>query len=155
MKTILEDLRFGLRTLLKRPGFFAIAVLTLGLGIGANSAIFSTVNAVLLRPLSFPDSESIVLLEGINPRQGITQSNMSVPDIVDWQNHNQSLERIAGFVSGGVLMMSDEETERVLSAGVSGDFFALMRTSAVLGRTLHPDDARTGSENVAVVSYGS
>ncbi len=154
MKTLLEDLRYGLRTLIKRPGFFAIAVLTLGLGIGANSAIFSTVNAVLLRPLSFPDSESIVLLEGVNPRQGITQSNMSVPDIVDWQTQNQSFEQIAAFVTGGVLLMSTDETERVLSAGVSGDFYALMRTNAVLGRTLQPDDARTGHDDVAVLSYG-
>src|SRR5688572_27342026 len=154
MKTLLEDLRYGLRTLLKRPGFFAIAVLTLGLGIGANSAIFSTVNAVLLRPLSFPDSESIVLLEGINPRQGITQSNMSVPDIVDWQTQNQSFEQIAGFVTGGVLLMSNDETERVLSAGVSGDFFPLLRTNAELGRTLQPGDAQKGHDDVAVLSYG-
>ncbi|HKO60924.1 MAG TPA: ABC transporter permease [Pyrinomonadaceae bacterium] len=154
MKTLLEDVRYGLRTLLKRPGFFAVAVLTLGLGIGANSAIFSTVNAVLLRPLSFPDSESLVLLEGVHTRQGITQSNMSVPDIVDWQNQNQSFEQIAAFVTGGVLMMSNEETERVLAAGVSGDFFPLMRTNAALGRTLQPDDARKGHDNVAVLSYG-
>src|SRR5687768_3847218 len=154
MKTLLEDLRYGLRTLLKRPGFFAVAVVTLALGIGANSAIFNTVNAVLLRPLSFPESENIVLLEGINPPQGITQSNMSVPDILDWQTQNQSFEQIAGFLSGGVLLTSNEETERVLAAGVTGDFFALMRTNAALGRTLQPDDARKGYDNVAVLSYG-
>jgi predicted permease len=154
MKTLVNDLRYGLRSLMKRPGFFAVAVLTLGLGIGANSAIFSAVNAVLLRPLSFPDSESIVLFEGMNPRKGITQSNMSVPDIVDWQNQNQSFEQIAGFVSGGVLLMNNDETERVLSAGVSGDFFALMRTNTALGRTLQPDDARKGHDDVAVLSYG-
>jgi len=154
MKTFLQDLQYGVRTLLKRPGFFAVAVLTLGLGIGANSAIFSTVNAVLLRPLSFPDSERLVLLEGVHTRQGITQSNMSVPDIVDWQTQSQSFEQIAGFITGGVLMMSNDETERVLSAGVSGDFFALMRTNPALGRTLQQDDARTGHDNVAVLSYG-
>ena len=154
MKALLKDLQYGLRTLLKRPGFFVVAVLTLGLGIGANSAIFSTVNAVLLRPLSFPDSESLVLLEGEHTRQGISQSNMSVPDIVDWQNQNQTFEQIAGFVAGGVLMMSNDETERVLAAGVSGDFFALMRANAVLGRTLQPDDARKGYDDVAVLSYG-
>jgi len=129
MKTLVNDLRYGLRSLMKRPGFFAVAVVTLGLGIGANSAIFSAVNAVLLRPLSFPDSESIVLFEGMNPRKGITQSNMSVPDIVDWQNHNQSFEQIAGFVSGGVLLMNNDETERVLSAGVSADSFPLLGTN--------------------------
>ena len=154
MKTLVNDLRYGLRSLMKRPGFFAVAVLTLGLGIGANSAIFSTVNAVLLRPLSFPDSESLVLLQGVHTRQGISQSNMSVPDIVDWQNQNQSFEQIAGFVTGGVLIMSNDETERVLAAGVSGDFFASLRTNAALGRTLQPDDGRKGHDDVAVLSYG-
>ena len=154
METLLKDISYGIRNLIKRPGFFAVAVITLALGIGANSAIFNTVNAVLLRPLSFPESENIVLLEGINPRQGITQSNMSVPDILDWQSQNQSFEQIAGFLSGGVLLTSNEETERVLAAGVTGDFFALMRTNAALGRTLQTDDARKGYDNVAVLSYG-
>jgi putative ABC transport system permease protein len=112
------------------------------------------VNAVLLRPLAFPESENIVLLEGINPPQGITQSNMSVPDILDWQTQNKSFEQIAGFLGGGVLLTSNEETERVLAAGVTGDFFALMRSNAALGRTLQPDDARKGYDNVAVLSYG-
>lgn len=154
METLLKDISYGIRNLIRRPGFFAVAVITLGLGIGANSAIFNTVNAVLLRPLSFPESENIVLLEGINPAQGITDSNMSVPDILDWQTQNQSFEQIAGFLSGGVLLASNEETERVLAAGVTGDFFALMRTNAALGRTLQPDDARKGYDNVAVLSYG-
>lgn len=154
METLLKDVSYGIRNLIKRPGFFAIAVVTLALGIGANSAIFNTVNAVLLRPLSFPESENIVLLQGINPAKGITQSNMSVPDILDWQTQNQSFEQIAGFLSGGVLLTSNEETERVLAAGVTGDFFALMRTNAALGRTLQPDDARKGHDNVAVLSYG-
>src|SRR3977135_2264038 len=101
METLLKDIRYGLRSLLKRPGFTAVAVLTLALGIGANSAIFSAVNAVLLRPLSYPDSERIVLLEGVNPSKGITQSNMSVPDLLDWQKQNQVFEQMAGFSSGG------------------------------------------------------
>ena len=154
METLLKDISYGIRNLIKRPGFFAVAVITLALGIGANSAIFNTVNAVLLRPLSFPESENIVLLEGINPAQGITDSNMSVPDILDWQTQNKSFEQIAGFLGGGVLLTSNEETERVLAAGVTGDFFTLMRTNAALGRTLQPDDARKGYDNVAVLSYG-
>ncbi len=154
METLLKDIRYGIRNLIKRPGFFAVAVVTLALGIGANSAIFNTVNAVLLRPLSFPDSESLVLLEGVNPPQGITQSNMSVPDIVDWQSQSQSFEQIAGFISGGALLSSNEETERVLASWVSGDFFALLRTNAALGRNLQADDARKEPVEVAVLSYG-
>ncbi len=154
METLFKDLQYGIRNLLKRPGFFAIAVITLGLGIGANSAIFNTVNAVLLRPLSFPDSESIVLFEGLNPSYGTTDGNMSVPDLVDWQSQNQSFEQIAGFISGGVLLTSNEETERIRASSVTGNFFALMRTNAALGRTLQPDDARKGHDDIAVLSYG-
>ncbi len=152
METLIKDLRYAIRSLLKRPGFFAVAVITLALGIGANTAIFNTVNAVLLRPLSFPDSERVVLLEGTNPAKGITQSNMSVPDLVDWQTQNQSFEQLAGFVSGGSLLASNDETERVRTSAVTGDFFSMMRTNAIHGRALQPDDMQTGKEPVAVVS---
>ena len=101
METLFKDVRYGFRSLLKRPGFTAIAVITLALGIGANSAMFSTVNAVLLKPLRYPDADRIVLLEGINPSAGITQSNMSIPDFADWHAQDQSFEQLAGFVSGG------------------------------------------------------
>jgi putative ABC transport system permease protein len=154
METLLKDIRYAVRSLLKRPGFFAIAVITLALGIGANSAIFTTVNAVLLRPLPYPESERLVLLEGINPRQGITQSNMSVPDFVDWQSQNQSFEQLAGFVSGGSVLASGDETERVRAASVTADFFPLMRMDAGNGRALRPDDAQPGHDSVVVLSYG-
>src|SRR5215213_2808807 len=99
---MIKDIQYAIRTLLKRPGFLIVAVCTLALGIGATTAMFTVVNSVLLRPLQFPEPERIVLVEGINPRQGITRSNMSVPDIVDWQKQTQSFEQIAGFLSGGV-----------------------------------------------------
>src|SRR5437763_12598149 len=111
MSNLWLDLRYGLRTLLKSPGFTVIALAALALGIGANTAIFSTVNAVLLRPLAYPDSERLVLLEGINPAKGITQSNMSVPDFADWQSQTHAFEQMAGFVTGGVLLTSGDEPE--------------------------------------------
>ncbi len=154
METLFKDIRYGVRSLLKRPGFTAIALLTLALGIGANSAMFSAVNAVLLRPLPFPESEQIVSFDGVNPAKGITQSNMSVPDFADWQNQNQVFERMAGFISGGALLVSADETERVRSTGVSADFFPLFRTSAFKGRTLEPDDSQKGREPVVVLSHG-
>src|SRR5918999_934709 len=113
MENLLKDLRYGVRSFLKRPGFLAIAVSTLALGIGATTAMFTVVNSVLLRPLPFPDPERIVLLEGVNPRQGITVSNMSAPDIIDWQQQSQSFEQIAAYVTGGVFLSAGEETERV------------------------------------------
>ena len=154
METLIKDIRYGVRSLLKHPGFTLIAVLTLSLGIGANSAMFSTVNAVLLQPLRYPEAERIVLLEGVNPAKGITQSNMSIPDFADWQQQNQAFEQLAGFVSGGSLLTSGDETERVRGTGVTTDFFPLFRTAAIRGRTLQPEDAEKGRDPVVVLSYG-
>jgi putative ABC transport system permease protein len=154
METLLKDLRYGFRSLLKRPGFTTIAVITLALGIGANSAMFSTVNAVLLKPLQYPESDRIVLLEGVNPPVGITQSNLSIPDFADWQKQNHVFAQLAGFVSGGSLLTSGDETERVRGTGVTSDFFPLFRTDALQGRVLQPDDSVKGREPVVVLSYG-
>ena len=154
MDTILKDITYGFRSLWKRPGFTAVAVITLALGIGANSAIFSVVNAVLLRPLPFPDSEQLVQFDGVNPHAGITQSNMSVPDFADWQSQNQVFEQMAGFITGGSLLVSGDETERVRGTDVTAEFFPLLRINAALGRTLQPDDSQKGSEPVVVLSHG-
>ena len=154
MESLFKDIRYGVRSLLKHPGFTAIAVITLALGIGANSAMFSAVNAVFLRPLSYPESDRIILLEGVNPAQGITQSNMSIPDFADWQKQNQVFEQLAGFFTGGLLLSNGDETERVRGTGVTDDFFPLFRTSAIRGRTLQPDDSQKGRDPVVVLSFG-
>src|SRR6476660_2304391 len=153
METLLKDLRYGVRSFLKRPGFLVIAISTLALGIGATTAMFTVVNSVLLRPLQFPEPEQIVLFRGINPRQGITESNMSMPDIVDWQKQSSSFEQIAGFVSGGVFLTTGDETERVRATGVSAEFFPLFKTNPLSGRTLQPADMPDGAEPVMVLSY--
>src|SRR6185503_2685241 len=130
---MIKDLQFAVRTLLKRPGFLVIALSTLALGIGATTAMFTVVNSVLLRPLRFPEPERIVLLEGVNPRLGIMQSNMSVPDILDWQQQSPSFEQIAAFISTVLFLTFGDETERVRAAGVSAEFFrsyALIRSMA-------------------------
>jgi putative ABC transport system permease protein len=154
MDNLLKDIRFAIRSLLRRPGFSAIAIITLALGIGANSAMFTTVNAVLLRPLAYPESERIVLIEGVNPTMVITEGAISVPDLADWQSQTTSFEQIAGFISGGSLLTSGEETERVRGASVTSDFFPLFRTNASLGRTLQPDDMQKGHADVVVLSHG-
>ena len=154
METLFKDIQYGIRSLLKRPGFTSVAILTLALGIGANSAMSSAVNAVLLRPLSFPESERIVLVEGVNPQQGITLSNLSVPDFADWRAQNQVFEQMAGFVSGGALLLNNEEVERVRASGVTADFFPLFKTNAQLGRVLQPDDSVKDRNPVVVLSHG-
>ncbi|MFL6207328.1 MAG: ABC transporter permease [Pyrinomonadaceae bacterium] len=147
------DLRYGVRTWLKSPGFALVALAALALGIGANTAIFSAVNTVLLRPLAYPESERLVWLQGENPPQGITQSNMSVPDFADWQSQNQVFEQLAGFVTGGSLLVSGDEAERVRGTSVTTDFFPLFRTNAIKGRALQAQDQAKGQTDVVVLSY--
>jgi len=148
-----RDLIYAIRTLLKRPGFLLVALSTLALGIGATTAMFTVVNAVLLQPLRYPEPDRIVILESINPRQGITQSTSSVPDIVDWQQQSQSFERISGFFSGGVFIATGDETERVRSSGVSPEFFPLFRIQPLSGRAIQADDVQQGRDPIAVISY--
>ena len=154
LQVMWQDLRYGARKLRKSPGFTLVAVMTLALGIGANTAIFSVVNAVLLRSLPFPDSERVVALTGVNPSKSITDSNMSVPDFADWKEQSRSFEQVAGFVTGGSLLVSGEEAERVRGTSVTEDFFPLFRTPARLGRALESGDAKKDATPVAVLSHG-
>ena len=152
MDSILKDIRYGVRSFLKRPGFLVIAVSTLALGIGATTAMFTVVNSVLLRPLHFPESERIVLLESVNPQLGVMRSNVSVPDILDWQAQTQSFEQIAAFVTTSFFLETKDATERVRAAGVSPEFFPILRTNPIHGRLFQPDDFQPGKEPV-VISY--
>jgi hypothetical protein len=153
MEQLIKDIRFGVRSFLKRPGFLVIAVATLAIGIGATTAMFTVVNAVLLRPLQFQEPEKIVLFIGTNPKQGITESNMSAPDLVDWQQQSQSFEQIAAFSSGGLFLTVGDEVERVRATGVSAEFFPLFRTNPITGRTLQAADMPESSAPVAIISH--
>src|SRR5215207_9429456 len=152
MENLLKDIRYGVRSFLKRPGFLVIAVSTLALGIGATTAMFTVVNSVLLRPLQFPESERIVLLESVNPQLGVMRSNVSVPDILDWQTQTQSFEQIAAFVTSTWFLKTGDETERVRATGVTSEFFPIFRTNPMYGRLFQPDDFQRGKEPV-VLSY--
>ena len=154
MENLFKDIRYGVRSFLKRPGFLVIALSTLALGIGATTAMFTVVNSVLLRPLQFPEPERIVLLEGINPSMGgVSGSNLSVPDIADWQQQSQSFEQIASFISGGSFLTFGDETERVPASSVSAEFFPLFRTNPIYGRWIGVGDTQSGSASVAVISH--
>ncbi len=153
MENLIKDLRYGVRSFLKRPGFLVIAISTLALGIGATTAMFTVVNSVLLRPLQFPEPDRIVLFSGVKPRLGITDSNMSVPDFFDWRQQSQSFEQIAGFVSGGVFLSLNDETERVRASSVTAEFFPLFRTNPIAGRALQASDMQEGVDSV-VIGYG-
>src|SRR6476659_5452731 len=100
MTTLLQDIRYGLRMLLKHKGFTTVAIIALGLGVGANTAIFTLVNGVLLRPLPFPEAERIVYLEGQNPSQSITDSNVSYLDFLDWSQQRDLFASTAAYYAG-------------------------------------------------------
>jgi putative ABC transport system permease protein len=154
MRTLWQDLRYGARMLWKRPGFTIIAVLTLALGIGANTAIFSVINAVLLRALPYSQPEQLVSVTGYNPVRGWTNAQASLHDVLDWRTQNHTLAKLAVFNPGSVNLSGGTQPERVAYARVTGDFFAVLGAEALLGRTLQPADDQPGRGNVVVLSHG-
>ena len=155
MNTLLQDIRYGFRMLLKHKGFTVVAVLALGLGIGANTAIFSLVNGVLLRPLPFPDAERIVYLEGKNPAAGITESNISFPDFTDWSQQTDLFASTAAYWTASANLGADgAEPERVPRAGVTTGFFNVLGVQPFLGRAFLPEDDKPGTITSAIISHG-
>jgi putative ABC transport system permease protein len=151
----MNDLRFAFRQLRKSPGFTFVAVLTLGLGIGANTAIFSLVNSVLLRPLPYLGADRIVYFEGKNPSQGITDSNISVLDFQDWTMQSEAFSHSALFWTGGAALAEQgREPERVPRASVTIHFFDLLGVQPMLGRSFLEEEERPGSPTAGVVSEG-
>jgi len=155
MNMLLQDLRYGLRMLLKHKGFTAVAIIALGLGIGANTAIFSLVNGVLLRPLPYPEAERIVYFEGRNDAMGISNSNISVPDFAEWSKQEQLFAATALFSAGnGTLTDAGGEPERVPRAGVSSTFFEVLGVQPMLGRAFIAEDDQPTREPTAILSEG-
>src|SRR5437879_2148807 len=135
MQTLWQDLRYGARMLLKKPGFTLIAVITLALGIGANTAIFSVVNTVLLRSLPYEEAERLVMLYETAPQQKRDRLNVSYPNFSDWRAQSQAFEQVAVFRSGGVVLAGKDEPARLQAAVVSADLFPLLRVKPLRGRT--------------------
>jgi putative ABC transport system permease protein len=154
MQTLLQDLVFALRMLRKNPGFAAVALLTLALGIGANTAIFSVVNGVLLRPLPFKEPGRIAVLNGVRQAKALGIVSTSIPDFEDWQKEKSLFERISQLTYWTFNLTGRATPERIVGVRVTGDFFPLLDTPALLGRTLTPEDNRPGSPERAVLSYG-
>jgi putative ABC transport system permease protein len=146
----MQDVRYGARMLLKRPGFTAVVVLTLGLGIGANTAVFSVVNAVLLRPLPFAAPDELVVVQSVNPRGGGDAGGASPSDFFDWRAQAQSFTGLAAFSGDGGVTVSGETTELIPGARVSEDFFRVLGAPPALGRTFAPEEFRAGSRAVVL-----
>ncbi len=155
LENLARDLRFGARTMRRNPGFTAVAVLTLGLGIGANTAIFSVVNAVLLRPLPFPESGRLVLIWGTNTESGDMEDVISYPAFEDWKARSRSVERMAAFTTRSMTLAGVEQAELVEAVQATPGFFETLGVAPALGRTFRPEESREGASRVAVLSDGS
>ena len=156
MNILLRDIRYGVRSLLKRPGFAAIAIVTLALGIGANTAVFSIVHAVLLRPLPFPQQEQLVVAWERDTAANTPFVELSVAEIRDWQRQNQSFTALAAMpttVYGyGYVLTGRGEPVQLESARVTGSFFSILGAHAALGRVFNESDDQVNGPNVIVLS---
>lgn len=152
METLLQDLRYAIRTLVKKPGFTVVAIIILALGIGANTAIFSVVNGVLLRPLPFPDPERLVMVNTTNVARGFANFGTSMPDFRAWRERNTTFERMAAYNTTSFNISGTIEPERVTGAQVSADMFPLLAVSPVRGRAFTTEEQTFGKHHVAIVS---
>ena len=151
MNNLLQDIRFGLRMLLKSPSISIVATIALALGIGANTAIFSVVNAVLLRPLPFPESESLVSLFETDRQRGLERGTHSYPNFFDIRAQNTVLERVACFHGGDYILSGRGEPARLQGSVVTSDLFPLLRVQPILGRTFLPDDDKPSESGRVVI----
>jgi putative ABC transport system permease protein len=152
MNALWSDLRYACRTLAKRPGFTAVAVMTLGLGIGANTAVFSVVDAVLVRPLPFPDPDRLVVVFDTQPT--LETAPASFPDFSDWRGQNRVFEEMTAYYSRSLNLVGRNEPERVRCAQVSENYFALFGVRPAIGRGFSAADHQPGAAPVVVVSHG-
>jgi len=150
MQTLWQDLLFGLRMLAKKPGFTAVAVLTLALGIGANTAIFSVVNAVLLRPLPYREPQQLVWVREVQAKQ---QANFSPAEFLDYQAQNQSFTEMAAYRLMSFTLTGAGEPEQLNGLIVTANFFSLLGVPAERGRVFQAEDGRAGAPRVAVISH--
>jgi putative ABC transport system permease protein len=155
IETLLRDVRYGARVLLKSPGFTAVAVLTLALGIGANTAIFSVVDAVMLRPLPYPEPERLVMLWTSMKGQGVSRAGSAMPDYREWRDQTQSFDGLAAFYYGDFnLSGGGAEPERAQGARVTANLFDVLGVRPALGRNFLPEEEQWGRNRVALLSYG-
>jgi putative ABC transport system permease protein len=152
MDTLIQDLRYGIRTLLKNPGFAAVAAITLAVGIGANTAIFSVVNATLLRPLPYaePDRLSFVTIDRLEQGRRFT---VSKADFLILKEQMQGFEKLAAITTDRLNLTGVSEPERVSAMSVTADFFSILGVPPLLGRGFAAGEDRPGTPPVAVVSH--
>lgn len=154
VSTILRDVRYAIRMLLRNPGFTAIALMTFAIGIGANTAVFSVFNAVLLRPLPYPDADRITMMWLDNRPQGIKEDIASYPIYRDWREQNTVYEHVAAFRSAAFTLTGAGEPERIDGALTTANFHDVIGLKPVLGRLYSEEHETPGNDAVVVLSYG-
>ena len=152
MTTLWQDIRYGVRMLWKHRGISAIVIFALALGIGANTAIFSVVNTVLLRPLPYPDADDLVFLNEKSPV--LDEMSIAYPNFMDWRAYNQSFEHIGVYNRGSYNLTGTGEAERIVTAQMSADMFTLLKVSPLHGRVYTNDEDKPGGAPVVLLSYG-
>jgi putative ABC transport system permease protein len=151
MGGFLQDIRYGTRMLVRYPGFSAVAVLALALGIGANTAIFSVVNAVLLRPLPFSESDRLMNVWETNLQRGVNRGAVSYPNFADWREQNQVFEAMSSFYTSDFILTGGDEPARLQGAIVNADLFSILGEEPTLGRTFLPDEDKPGEGGGVVI----
>ena len=155
MNSLLQDFRFGLRMLIKNPIFTLIAIATLALGIGANTAIFSVVDAVLLRPLPYPEANRLVFLWSTMNSQGVPLSSSALPDYQGWRDHSQTFDGLAAFYNGDFnLSSAGNPPELVQGAYITSNLFQVLKISPFRGRLFSGEEEQFGRNHVVLLSYG-
>jgi putative ABC transport system permease protein len=154
MKTLFQDLRYGLRVLAKAPGFTAVAVLAIALGVAANTAIFSVINAVLLEPLPYREPGRLVSLWEMNRARDAHQNVLSPANLIDWKEQTDVFEDVAGFFDDRANLSGGGEPEEVIVTYATPNLFPLLGVEPIKGRGFTPDDAKPGAQRVVVLSHG-
>lgn len=150
----LSDIRYAVRAMKKNPGFTSVVLATLALGIGANTAVFSVVNSVLLRPLPYPESEQLAMVFRSVPRFGFTHSTVSFPDFNDWRAETTSFTSLGAYGYTTLTYMGGEGAERWTGYSVTADLLTLLQVPPAVGRIFTPDDDVPGADRVILLSFG-
>src|SRR5229473_1721831 len=153
-ETLLQDLLFALRMLRKNPGFTAVAVFTLALGIGANTAIFSVIDSVLLSPLPYHEPDNLVMVWETNSQHPKPHNTVSPPNFLDWQSRNTVFSGMAYIYDGRDNFTGMGEPEEVVVQNVSANFFSVLGVNPILGPGFTPENGQAGHDNVVILSYG-
>jgi len=153
MDAFLNDIRYAFRNLIKRPAFTLIAVLTLGIGIGANTAIFSSIYALLLKPLAFPELDRVVAIWDKNPSRGVVHNEVAMANYLDWQAQTQSFEQLALYSWFNASITGLNQPERVQGFAVTANFLDVTGVKPIMGRNFTAEENQPGKDVVVIISY--